>query len=91
MKSAYELAMERLNQGEAPVKLTDEQKARIAEIDRIYKAKIAERKLFLNGLIAEARAQANYVEIGELETQLAREIPGLEEKCEAEKEKARAT
>ncbi len=33
MKSAYELAMERLEKGAPTIKLTDDQKAQIAEID----------------------------------------------------------
>ena len=45
MKSSYELAMERMGDGDKP--LNDEQKAKIAEIDSKYKAKIAERKIFL--------------------------------------------
>ena len=46
MKSSYELAMERMGEGDNKP-LTDEQKAKIAEIDSRYKAKIAERKIFL--------------------------------------------
>ena len=45
MKSAYELAMERMGGGDDNP-LTDEQKEQIAEIDTKYKAKIAERKIF---------------------------------------------
>ena len=44
MKSSYELAMERMGGGDKP--LSEEQKAKIAEIDSKYKAKIAERKIF---------------------------------------------
>jgi hypothetical protein len=49
-KSAYELAMERLRQQdkEAGVEertVTDEQKAAIAEIRKVYKAKLAEREI----------------------------------------------
>ena len=46
MKSAYELAMERMGGGDDKP-LTDEQKEKIAKIDTRYKAKIAERKIFL--------------------------------------------
>ena len=46
MKSAYELAMERLEKSAPTVTLTDEQKAQIAEIDSTYKARIAEKELF---------------------------------------------
>jgi hypothetical protein len=49
-KSAYELAMERLRRkdaeaGVAPVTVTDEQKAAIAEIRQIAEAKLAELQL----------------------------------------------
>ena len=42
MKSAYELAMERM--GGSDQSLSDEQKKAISEIDAKYKAKIAEKK-----------------------------------------------
>ena len=45
MKSAYELAMERMG-GDDDKPLTDEQKEKIAEIDTKYKAKIAETENF---------------------------------------------
>ena len=89
MKSAYELAMERLEK-EAPVApLTDEQKAEIAAIDEKFKAKIAEREVFLKGEIAKAEAAANFQEIAELEEQLARDLKRLQDNCESEKEKVR--
>ena len=49
MKSAYELAMERLAKSD-PAKgkpLTAAQKARLAELDRVYQGKWAEREIFL--------------------------------------------
>ncbi len=90
MKSAYELAMERLDQsGEEIVELSDEQRAQLAEIDQKYKGKIAEKEVFLGGLIDEARAQANFQELGQLEEQRTREIHRLKEACEADKEAVR--
>ncbi len=52
LKSAYELAMERLRAkdaeaGEAERPLSDEQKERIAEIRRETRAKLAERDIML--------------------------------------------
>jgi hypothetical protein len=89
MKSAYERAMERF--GSEPVKsLTDEQRAEIAAIGDKYKAKIAERELFLNDLVAKAIGEGRYHEVPELKTQLARETASLEADCEAAKEKVRA-
>ena len=43
MKSAYELAMERLNKSTPLAKLNAAQKKEIGEIDSRYAAKIAER------------------------------------------------
>lgn len=92
MKSAYELAMERLARSEpAPTPLSEEQKAALAAIEERYRAKIAEREVFLADLIAKAAAQGNYGEVQELETQKTREIAGLREECEREKEKLRET
>jgi len=87
MKSAVELAMSRLNK-EAPIrKLTDEQKQRIAEIDSEITAKIAEKKLFLDGEIAKSAGDS--LAQDELRRQLAGEIARLEEKREEKKEKVR--
>ncbi len=89
MKSAYELAMERLARSGPVVNVTDEQRAELAAIDARFKAKIAERELFLNDLIAKAIGSGNYHEVPELKTQLAREIAGLNEDCESAKDKVR--
>ena len=63
MKSAYELAMERLEKSAPTVTLTDEQKAQIAEIDSTYKARIAEKELFLQGKIREAGQSGSFEEV----------------------------
>ena len=49
MKSAYELAMERLAQSQPIVMLTDDQKKKLAEIESTFEARIAEKELFLKG------------------------------------------
>ena len=54
MKSAYELAMERLEKQSPSAKVTDEQRAAIAEIDSTYKARIAEREVFLQSQLQKA-------------------------------------
>ena len=46
MKSAYELAMERLSSQEPTRKVSDALKKILAEIDTTYQAKIAERETF---------------------------------------------
>jgi len=89
MKSAYELAMERLEKSAPTLKLTDEQKAQIAEIESQFKARIAEKELFLQGKIREAQMSGNYGEVEELEKQLAAELRRLQSDCEEKKEKLR--
>jgi hypothetical protein len=90
MKSAYELAMERLQKSAPSVSLTDEQKAQLAEIDSSFQAKIAERELFLKDQIAKARAAGIFDEAESREKQLATEVRRLREDCETKKEKLRA-
>ena len=89
MKSAYELAMERLEKSAPSVVLTAEQKEQIAEIDSTYKARIAEKELFLQGEIRKARAAGNFDEADSLEKQRAAEVRRFQEGCEAKKEKLR--
>lgn len=89
MKSAYELAMERLEKQSPTEKLTEQQKAEIAEIDSTYKAKVAEREVFLKDQIGKAQAGGKYNEVLELEQELARDIRRLNADCEEKKEKVR--
>jgi len=91
MKSAYELAMERLAQADPDsVKtLSAEQKDRLAEIDRLYKGKIAEREIFLQQRLEAARASAKLEEIQQIQRQLKDERARLEEERDAEKEHVR--
>jgi hypothetical protein len=90
VKSAYELAMERLAKEQPAVAFTSEQKEQLADIDSTYKAKIAEKELLLRDEIRKAQAAGNFEEIEKLEKQLALEIARLREACEAKKEKVRA-
>ena len=86
MKSAFELAMSRLEKESPTQKLTDEQRAKLADSE--INAKIAERKLFLED---ELRKAAGDPQAGsELRKQLSAEIARLEEKREREKEKIRS-
>ena len=88
MKSSYELAMERMGGGDDKP-LSDEQKTKIAEIDSKYKAKIAERKIFLEKSLSDAQVQGNEEEIELVRRQLNDEVAELEAKSEAEKDKIR--
>ena len=91
MKSAYELAMERLEKAAPSISLTEEQKKKIAEVDSVYRAKIAEKEVFLKDQIRKAQGAGNLEEAESLEKQLALEIRRLHEHCEAKKEKLRAS
>lgn len=91
MKSAYELAMERLEKKAPSVALTDEQKQQIAEIDSTFKARIAEKELFLKGELAKAQTAGNFEEADSLQKQLTIDIRRLQEDCESKKEKLRAS
>ena len=91
MKSAYELAMERLEKSAPTVKLSEEQKAQIAEIDSSFKARIAEKELFLKGKMREAGLTGSFEEFEKLEKQLAMEIRRLQEDWEEKKGKLRAS
>ena len=90
MKSAYELAMERLQKTSPSLSLTQEQKKELAEIDSKYRAKIAEKELFLKGQIRKAQTEGKADDIDSLEKQLASEVRRLQQQCEAKKEKLRA-
>ena len=91
MKSAYELAMERLQKGAPSISLTEEQKKQLAEIDSTFKARIAEREVFLQDQIAKAQLAGKGEEVAALQKQLASEVTRLRQDCEAKKEKLRAS
>lgn len=91
MKSAYELAMERLQKAAPAVKLTEDQKAQLAEVDSQFRAKMAEKELFLKGEIGKAIAAGKFDEVEKLQQQLAAETRRLEEDRESKKEKLRAS
>jgi hypothetical protein len=91
MKSAYELAMERLQKASPSLTLTEEQKRELADIDSTYRAKIAEKELFLNGQIRKAQTEGKLEDIESLQKQLASEIRRLQEQCDTKKEKLRSS
>ena len=91
MKSAYELAMERLKSKDPSGRkeLTEEQKIEIAEVDKKFTAKAAERQIFLHKQVAEAEMSGNYEEMEALRKQLRSELAVIEEEKEETKEKIR--
>jgi len=89
MKSAYELAMERLQAKDPGVLLSNEQKQRIAEIEAKCKADIAAKELLLKEEIVKATASGSTEEVALIRRQLADEIRRFEEKRDREKESVR--
>jgi len=90
MKSAYELAMERLDKsGPKEKPLSAAQKARLGEVDTLYKGKWAEREVFLKEQLEKALISGDADEAAQVRVQLAREKVRLEEEREEEKERVR--
>lgn len=87
MKSAYELAMERLEKSAPTQKLTASQKKEISDLESLYRSKIAEREVFLQGEIAKVNGDRD--ELDMLRKQLASEVRRLEEELESKKAKVR--
>ena len=84
MKSAYELAMERMEAASGPSKkLTDEQKAQIAKINAKYDGEVAQTKLLYEGKLSAAGCEQQ----AGLQEEMARELAKIEERRESEKNK----
>ena len=90
MKSAFELAMERLEKESPPQELSDAQKAELSELTKIYEAQIADQELFLNREIAQAEEAGEFEQIEQLNKQLASDRKVLEEELEQKKSEIRA-
>ena len=89
MKSAYELAMERLNKKSPTVKLSAQQKREIAELESKCAAKIAERELAIKGEIVKAVDKGDFEAVEQLEKQLVADRKSLQAGLEEKKEKVR--
>lgn len=91
MKSAYELAMERLAKSDpdASAPLSAEQKRALAEVDTLYQGKIAEREIFLKQQLETALANGEAREVDQIRRRVASERARLEEEREDEKEHVR--
>jgi hypothetical protein len=89
MKSAYELAMERLEKQSPSLKLTEDQRSQLAELDSLYKSKMAEKQLLLADEIRREQAAGKLSEVEKLQQQLASELRRLTEECESKKENVR--
>jgi hypothetical protein len=89
MKTAYELAMERLSQTAPAARLTKEQKQAIAELESKYKARLAEREISLKGEIAKAANKGDVEAIEQLERQLSGDRKSLQAELAEKKEAVR--
>ena len=89
MKSAFELAMERLEKESPTQELTDEQKVKLSDLSKIYEAKIADKEVFLSGEIAKAEEAGEFAQIDQLTKQLASERKLLDEELEQKKNEVR--
>jgi len=92
MKSAYELAMERLSKAdpESSPSLTPEKRARLADVDRVFMGRIAEREIFLRQRLDQALAGRDADEVDKIRKQIASERARLEEERESEKDRIRS-
>ena len=89
MKSAFELAMERLEKESPTQELTADQKAKLSELSKVYEAKIADKELFLNREIAKAEEAGEFEQIEQLTKQLASDRKVLEEELSQKKNEVR--
>ena len=85
MKSAYELAMERL--GGTMQQLSDEQKEKLAAVDREFEAKLAQAKFAAQDRLK--RAQADPEKIRQIQEDLEVELRSIQVQKENRKEKMR--
>ena len=83
--------MERLEKESPTQELTEEQKAKLSELSKVYEAKIADKELFLNGEIAKAKAAGEFDQIEQLTKQLVSERKVLEEELEQKKNEVRGS
>ncbi len=90
MKSAYELAMERLNRASPIKKLSGAQKTKLAELDSIYAAKIAEREIALTNDARTAEFKGDIEAVEQARRTLAAERAKLQAELEAKKDGIRA-
>ena len=89
MKSAYELAMERLRKQSPTVSLSAAQKRAIAELESQFKAKLAQHELVLEEETAAALGAGDFDKAGALRRQFAAEKQKLEAALEEKKERIR--
>jgi hypothetical protein len=89
MKTAYELAMERLSKAAPATKLTSAQKKQLAELDSTYAAKTAGREIALKDEISKFAAAGDFEKVETLQQQWVNERKKLQAELEEKKEQVR--
>ena len=89
MKTAYELAMERLSKAAPATKLTGAQKKQLAELDSTCAAKIAGREIALKDEISKFAAAGDLEKVETLQQQWVNERKKLQAGLEEKKEQVR--
>ena len=89
MKTAYELALERLSKTAPMAKLTQQQKQDIADLEAKYKAKTAEREIAIKDQMTQAAHVGDYEKMQKLEQELLNERKKLQAEAEEKKEEVR--
>ncbi len=89
VKTAYELAMERLGKSAPLARLTDDQKKALAELDAVYTAKIAEREIALETELTKAESQADVEAMEKVRQQMVEDRRKLQAELEDKKEQVR--
>jgi hypothetical protein len=89
VKTAYELAMERLSKSSPAVKLTAQQKRALADLDSRYLAKLAERELALQEELAKTEASGDVEAMGKARQQHLAQRRKLQAELEEKKEQVR--
>jgi len=90
MKSAYEIAMERFGNSTPTRKLSTRQKARLAELESVHRAQVAERELAVTEALEAAQAAGELEKAAQLRAEFLLEKKKLATQLEEKKEQVRA-
>jgi len=89
MKTAYELAMERLGKTSPDRKVSTEDKRQLADLESQCAARIAQRELLIEGEMAQAINRGDDEALEQLRKQLASDRKTIRAEFEEKKEKVR--
>ena len=89
LKSAWELALEKLQENGSVRKLTEQQKQQISEIRKKYQARIAEREISLQSQMRKAAQEGALEQVESVQKQLVEERQVLQAEMEEKVEEIR--